>query len=236
MNLVLSSVRWQASALKVSTVSAGAGIWCLSNTVKTTSSSTSLAKRSFTPSCQRPMSTMATRDKEPGVSHPLRVGHFQTLFFPTADSAIIDDAIHGEHTITEPVLLALLRSPSLRRLVGVCQHGVTGLLSLTPTITRFEHSVGAFLLVRRVGGSVEEQVAGLLHDVSHTVLSHVMDWALSKPGESFHEVHKARYLSTTELPDILTEHGFGDHKPFQEEFVAFLEAPKVEYKPQYLWE
>ena len=156
---------------------------------------------------------------------PLQVGYFQTLAFPSAEEAVITDDIHGAHTVTEPVLLALLRSASLRRLVGVCQHGITGLLGLTPTITRFEHSVGAFLLVRVAGGDVDEQVAALLHDISHTVLSHVMDWALSKPGESFHEVHKDRYLATTELPDILTEHGYADHRPFQEELYPLVERP-----------
>lgn len=168
---------------------------------------------------------METSTSVPDPLEVVRVGHFQTLSFPSQDSAIIEDAIHGKHTITEPILIALLRSPSLRRLAGVCQHGITGLLGLTPTITRFEHSVGAFLLVRRVGGSVEEQVAGLLHDVSHTVLSHVMDWALSKPGESFHEVHKDRHLATTELPGILSEHGFLDHRPFQEELYPLVERP-----------
>lgn len=186
------------------------------------------SRRAFTSTPHRHTLKMAPTASNPDSSPPseiLRVGHFQTLSFPSADTAVIDDSIHGEHTITEPVLIALLRSPSLRRLVGVCQHGVTGLLGLTPTITRFEHSVGAFLLVRRVGGSVEEQVAGLLHDVSHTVLSHVMDWALSKPGESFHEVHKDRYLATTELPGILSAHGFADHRPFQEEHYPLVERP-----------
>lgn len=160
-----------------------------------------------------------------GDSQPKKVGYFQTLALPSKDTAIIDDDIHGRHIIKDPVLLALLKSRSLRRLVGVCQHGVTGLLGLTPIITRFEHSVGAFLLVRIAGGSVEEQVAALLHDISHTVLSHVMDWALSKPGESFHEVHKDRYLKTTELPGILSQYGYENHRPFQEELYPLVERP-----------
>jgi HD superfamily phosphohydrolase len=31
------------------------------------------------------------------------------------------------------------------------------------------------LLVRRLGASLEEQIAALLHDVSHTAFSHVID-------------------------------------------------------------
>lgn len=155
-----------------------------------------------------------------------RVGVFQTLQVVDANTIVIRDDLYGEHTITEPVLVQLLQSLELARLQAVCQHGVTSFFGHTPKVTRFEHSVGAFLLVRKVGASVEEQVTALLHDISHTAFSHVMDYALSKPGEgSFHEVHKLRYLKTTSLPRILTDHGFGDHKVFEEELFPLVEKP-----------
>jgi HD superfamily phosphohydrolase len=79
--------------------------------------------------------------------------------------------------------------------------------------------------VRRVGATIEEQVAALLHDISHTNLSHVIDHALSKPGEgSYHEVHKTRYLETTRLPDILARHGI-NQKVFEEELFPLVEMP-----------
>ncbi|KNG82099.1 hypothetical protein ANOM_010142 [Aspergillus nomiae NRRL 13137] len=114
---------------------------------------------------------------------------------------------------------------TLLRLAGIGLHGQTDLLGTTQTVTRLEHSIGASLLVRKVGASVGEQVAGLLHDISHTVLSHDVDGVLSKPGESYHEVHKSRYIMTTELPQILTKHGFVDLKPFDEELYPLVEMP-----------
>ena len=64
------------------------------------------------------------------------------------------------------------------------------------------------LLVRRAGGSVAEQAFGLLHDVAHTALSHVVDWALSAPGEdSYHDVHMREYVATTCIPEILKGYG-----------------------------
>lgn len=166
---------------------------------------------------------MASPDS-PGSS--LKVGFFQTIESVSESTLLVRDELYGEHTISEPILVKLLRSPTLLRLTGVCQHGVTGLLGLTPKVTRYEHSVGAFLLVRKVGASIEEQVAALLHDVSHTVLSHVLDWLLSKPGEeSFHEVHKARYIEMTPLPQILAEHGFQGLEPLNEELYPLVEMP-----------
>ncbi|ETS80872.1 hypothetical protein PFICI_08401 [Pestalotiopsis fici W106-1] len=152
-------------------------------------------------------------------------GHFQTIDLSSAnDQVIIEDQIYGQFTVTEPVLVELLRSPAVVRLAGVHQHGISGLLRLTPPVSRMEHSVGAFLLVRLVGGAVDEQVAGLLHDISHTAMSHVVDFALSAPGEgSFHEVHKMRYVMKTQIPEILARHGFTDLRPLEEVLYPLVE-------------
>ncbi|KAI1376201.1 hypothetical protein F4677DRAFT_419172 [Hypoxylon crocopeplum] len=156
----------------------------------------------------------------------LKVGYFQALDLSLENQVTIQDQLYGSHTISDPILNELLRSPALARLIGVRQHGISAFLNFTPPITRFEHSVGAFLLVRLVGGCIEEQVAALLHDVSHTAMSHVVDFALSEPGDgSFHEVHKMRFVNTTQIPDILTTHGFGDLKPLDEEMYPLVEQP-----------
>ncbi|KAI0191313.1 hypothetical protein F4808DRAFT_443991 [Astrocystis sublimbata] len=159
------------------------------------------------------------------MSSPTRAGLFQTHSLIENHTILIRDEIYGEERVHEPVLLELLQSPEVQRLQGICQHGVTGFLGVTPRVTRLEHSVGAFLLVRRVGGTIDEQVAALLHDISHTTLSHVIDFALSKPGEeSYHEVHKKRYLETTRLPDIVARHGITP-KVFKEEMFPLVERP-----------
>ncbi|MCJ7703374.1 MAG: HD domain-containing protein, partial [Anaerolineales bacterium] len=87
---------------------------------------------------------------------------------------IYSDPVYGPVEITEPVLLDLMESRAIQRLHGVLQHGVSALVGITSPTSRFEHSVGALLLVRRLGASLEEQVAALLHDISHTAFSHVI--------------------------------------------------------------
>ncbi|KAL4797551.1 hypothetical protein BDV19DRAFT_359075 [Aspergillus venezuelensis] len=159
------------------------------------------------------------------MSSPTSVGVLQTHQLTENNIILIQDEIYGDELIHEPVLIDLLQTPELQRLQGICQHGVTGFLGLTPPVTRLEHSVGAFILVRRVGATIEEQVAALLHDISHTTLSHVIDHALSKPGEgSYHEVHKNRYLGMTRLPEILARHGISE-KVFEEELFPLVEKP-----------
>ena len=81
------------------------------------------------------------------------------------------DPIYGTVDIPEPVLLDLMQTQAVHRLHGVLQHGVSALVGVTVPTSRFEHSMGVMLLVRRLGASLEEQIAALLHDVSHTALA-----------------------------------------------------------------
>ena len=87
-----------------------------------------------------------------------------------------EDELYGKVEITEPLLLDLITSDAMQRTKGVSQHGITALIGVTPPFSRFVHSVGTMLLVRRLGANVNEQVAALLHDISHTAFSHVIDF------------------------------------------------------------
>jgi HD superfamily phosphohydrolase len=139
---------------------------------------------------------------------------------------IYDDAIYGKIEFTEPVLLALLDTAVLQRLKGVLQHGITGLLGITNQTTRFDHSVGTMLLVRRLDGSLEEQMAALLHDVSHTAFSHVIDYVVDgHDDQSYHEDIKEDYLAGTELPELLNRFGYDWRDFLQEDDYPILEQP-----------
>jgi HD superfamily phosphohydrolase len=137
-----------------------------------------------------------------------------------------NDSIYGDVTIDEPVLQALIYSQAVQRLHDVLQHGITGLMGLTEPITRFEHSLGVMLLVRRLGGSVREQIAALLHDVSHTAFSHVIDYVLDGHDEqSYHDEMKEAYMATTDLPDVLARYGYNWLAFVDEDAFPLLEQP-----------
>lgn len=136
------------------------------------------------------------------------------------------DVVYGSQTIDEPVLLALMDASTLRRLRGVLQHGITALIGITRPVTRFEHSVGVMLLARRLGASLPEQIAALLHDVSHTAFSHVIDYVFQgHNSQSYHDDVKDAYIATTELPDLLAEYGFNWRDFLDDESFTLLEQP-----------
>ncbi len=141
-------------------------------------------------------------------------------------SILYHDPVYGLADIDEPVLLDLLQTAALRRLDGVLQHGITGLIGVTRATTRLEHSLGVMLLVRRLGGPLEEQIAALLHDVSHTAFSHVMDYVFGgHDSQDYHEDKKEEIVAGSDLPAVLARHGYDWRDFLHEEAFPLLEQP-----------
>ena len=139
---------------------------------------------------------------------------------------LYNDVIYGTVTIKEPVLLALLETDAMQRLKGVLQHGISGLIGVTTPSTRFEHSLGAMILVRQLGASLEEQIAALLHDVSHTAFSHVIDYVFDdRENQGYHDTKKEEFISGTEIPATLAKFGYDWHDFIDEENFPLLEQP-----------
>lgn len=64
------------------------------------------------------------------------------------------------------------------------------------------------LLIKQLGGSLEEQIAGLLHDVSHTAFSHVIDFVLENKAEDYHEEIFIDVIRNSEIPIILKKYNY----------------------------
>lgn len=140
---------------------------------------------------------------------------------------VVRDRIYGDVHLSSPIVVDLLQSPSLTRLEHVAQSGIPRLFSHAPFISRFEHTRGVMLLLRRLGASEVEQVAGLLHDVSHTAFSHTIDWVLNGHGETqnFQDEQHERYLLRSDIPGILASHGYSLNDVYPYERYTLLEQP-----------
>lgn len=131
---------------------------------------------------------------------------------------VYQDCIYGEIKIEEPVILELIKSPPVQRLKGIDQAGYLPLQSKLLGFrfeevkhNRFEHSLGVFILLKKFNTSLEEQIAGLIHDVSHPVFSHCIDYALEEGSEKDHvyqdKIHE-EFIKSSKIPDILSKYGF----------------------------
>lgn len=123
----------------------------------------------------------------------------------------VSDNIYGKVDIKEPMLLELLDAPSILRLKRISQFGIPDRYYHFKNFDRYEHSVGVMLLLRRLGASIEEQVAGLLHDVSVLAFSHITDWIFGQGREGKEDYHDSlhdRFIKNTEVPSILAKYNF----------------------------
>jgi HD superfamily phosphohydrolase len=91
---------------------------------------------------------------------------------------IQDDKIttpYGSFTVEEKVIFDLIQSAAFQRIRYIHQYGVMKWIRKSPEYSRFSHCLGVWALLRRYNAPLNEQIAGLLHDVSHTVFSHLGD-------------------------------------------------------------
>jgi len=118
-----------------------------------------------------------------------------------------NDFLYGKMYLPE-VFSDLLKTDALKRLAGVHQSGAIFLVNPDICHSRLEHAVGVTMLIRMLGGSELEQIAGLLHDISHTAFSHVGDYVFDNTDEDYHEKVFAEILCKSEVPDVLLKHGY----------------------------
>jgi HD superfamily phosphohydrolase len=118
------------------------------------------------------------------------------------------DTCYGTLEVEEQVLWDLIESPAVQRLKKVRQYGVGYLTTDRELYDRYQHSIGVLALLRMNNAPLQEQIAGLLHDASHTAFSHLGDFFFQ------HTDHKSSYqdsihswhLEQSGLGAILSEH------------------------------
>ena len=152
---------------------------------------------------------------------------------------IYQDRVYGSIKIENSIILKLIATPSLQRLKWIDQIGYFEPHFPGTSHSRFEHSLGVYILLMKFGASLEEQIAGLIHDVSHPVFSHCIDYALEEGSETDHNFQDKifyDFIKNSEIPKILEkqdinldyvldEHNF----PLKEKPLPDLCADRIDY-------
>lgn len=136
-----------------------------------------------------------------------------------------DDRVYGSVTIDEAAIVNLIECPTFQRLKGVRQAGPSALAFPFKDVTRYEHSLGVFALLRRLGADRREQVAGLLHDVSHTAFSHAVDFIISSVEQDHHERLKPLMLDRPDLAAAIRRLGYAPADFYDDSIYPLLEQP-----------
>ena len=86
-------------------------------------------------------------------------------------------------------------------------------------------------MLKKFKASFEEQIAGLLHDISHTAFSHSIDYALDEgcpKTQSFQDKIFKDFLKKTEIPLILKKYSLFPDFLFPHHNFPLLEKPLPE--------
>ncbi len=147
----------------------------------------------------------------------------------------ISDRVYKKVNIDDNVLIELIDSKPMQRLKGVNQAGASKFF-LNKPVSRYEHCVGVMILLKKMNAKIDEQIAGLLHDVAHTAFSHVIDFVFPNKNHDFHERFHKKILLKSEIPQILKKYGFDIHHildernfPLLEKNIPDLCADRVDY-------
>lgn len=137
---------------------------------------------------------------------------------------LVRDRIYGSFKITSPLILKLIHSAPLQRLKKISQLGPPDKYYHEKNYSRFEHSIGVMRLLQMLGASEEEQIAGLLHDVSHTAFSHVIDWVVgSGEVEDFQDNQHGEVIKKSEISAVLKQHSYSPELFFHYKHFKLLE-------------
>jgi len=139
----------------------------------------------------------------------------------------IKDSVYGVEEVNEPVLVELIKSQPMQRLKSVSQMGIPDKYHSIKNFSRYEHSVGVMILLKKLGANEKEQIAGLLHDISHTAFSHLIDWVIGKVGgdENFQDEQHKNFMNSKTLSKVLRKYKFNPEEIFNYKRFGLLERP-----------
>lgn len=118
------------------------------------------------------------------------------------------ETIWGETKVDNQFVEDLLKSKTLERIKLVDQSGPITYFGFAPFYSRYDHSVGVLALLIKANASINEQAAGLLHDVSHTAFSHIGDLLFDKENgnHSYQDKVHLNFLNDSDVIEIIKHH------------------------------
>ena len=127
--------------------------------------------------------------------------------FSTLVASVEVKTVFGPITL-DGVLFKIYNMEHMQRLKGIDQSGTTAYWSgvakfgKLPKFNRLEHSLDVLWLVKHYGGDLKEQIAALMHDISHTAFSHVADvvFGVANYQDTIHEW----FLQQTEIAKLIS--------------------------------
>lgn len=136
---------------------------------------------------------------------------------------VINDRIYGNIEIKDKVIIDLINTSVFQRLRKISQDGSPHFIQPVRNVTRYEHSIGVWYLSSLYKRPMEEQIACLLHDLSHTAFSHVIDFVVKNEKHEFADSKLDEMIRKSDIPKIIKVNGFDLEKVLDKAKFPLLE-------------
>ncbi len=143
----------------------------------------------------------------------------------------INDRFYGKIQIESALIKDLVNSKVFQRLKKISQDGAPHFIQSARNVTRYEHSIGVWYLSAKYKRGIEEQVACLLHDLSHTAFSHVIDYVVGNTRHEYADGKLNEIILNSEIPQIIKKYGFSIEKVLDKSKFPLLdnELPDISF-------
>jgi uncharacterized protein len=141
---------------------------------------------------------------------------------------VVKDPVYSEYKITNPIISELIHTSVFQRLKDITQSGMPNGLNKYDSFSRYEHSIGVYLLLEKYGATLHEQIAGLLHDIAHRAFSHIYEWILDENQSSIEgssESDTDNFLRDKEILAILKKYSIQPISHSDYENFRLLDSP-----------
>jgi HD superfamily phosphohydrolase len=137
---------------------------------------------------------------------------YPTSFPPPHAEKVIREAVLG-YQVLKPHEYIIIDSPIVQRLRYVHQTALAYLVYPTATHTRFDHSLGVARIAEQVGCSLHLEateietlrMAAILHDVGHSIFSHISEGLIqNKFEDTFDKIKEDPLFSDCKAHEILS--------------------------------
>ena len=135
----------------------------------------------------------------------------------------IKDRIYGDIVVKNQLIIDLINTAPFQRLKNISQDGAPHFIQPVRNVSRYEHSIGVWYLSTLYERSVEEQVACLLHDLSHTAFSHVVDFVVKDKNHEYADGKLKEMILKSDIPQIIGKHGYSIEKVLDKSIFPLLD-------------
>jgi len=134
------------------------------------------------------------------------------------------DPAYGRFEIGHRVLEGVIGTDAVQRLRKINQYGAWQFILPRLRTSRFDHSIGACYLLGRLGASLEEQLAGLVHEISHTAFSHSTDSIYGQDGTRRQSLFE-KAMMRSGIPMVLRKYGIRPQSLLETQRFQLLDKP-----------